>query len=486
MSDAIIDATRANDDGGDPVRLAPSSVDAGSRDVGSEATRRLCAAVHLDRQLRWEILDWLAGAEYRAIGVSPGVDLVTVARHALHASQRALRRDRTLAAIIAAALLGALLTPLTLIVGALACWGIVVRERWVARYRVVGQHLREHFNPDVADPSLTSFWERRLDELRQAQRGNVTVFSGFSPFRGSGSVIGGWSFSLSLERGKDRDTHRREPQEVQVADLYDFVTDRLDRLEIENLRVTDRLLVDGLGIRKDERFLDEPASQPRPAATTDVIAQLRERPERAVRYYTCVRVVDWDGELVLSIFLRLRKIAKSLFAEANYVLLTPLGSRIRRVDDFAATPVPRDVAHLVSEATVAAPGICAFAPFRAFSWLHRGQPGHRAQRRMVERQPAWDYGAPTAIRERLAADRYQQYFQWLDEQMYVKLIEREILAAIGDFLDAKGIDTSELREQRSTILNAGVVISGDVNAQSVAVGSGARASVVDMARKQAA
>jgi len=45
-----------------------------------------------------------------------------------------------------------------------------------------------------------------------------------------------------------------------------------------------------------------------------------------------------------------------------------------------------------------------------------------------------------------------------------------------EFLDDHNIDTSDLKERQTTILNSGVIVQGgDVNAESLAVGPGAEA-----------
>ena len=68
---------------GDGVSANGHGVHAPGARERSEATRYLCAAVHLDRgfkgspgtQLRRQVLDGLMGDSIHAIGTSPGVDL---------------------------------------------------------------------------------------------------------------------------------------------------------------------------------------------------------------------------------------------------------------------------------------------------------------------------------------------------------------------------------------------------------------------------
>jgi hypothetical protein len=71
---------------------------------------------------------------------------------------------------------------------------------------------------------------------------------------------------------------------------------------------------------------------------------------------------------------------------------------------------------------------------------------------------------------------YRRYFQRLDREMYVKTLEQRLLDAIIQFLDEHNVDVSDLVERQTTILNNGVMLSGGtIQAESLAVGTGARA-----------
>jgi hypothetical protein len=55
------------------------------------------------------------------------------------------------------------------------------------------------------------------------------------------------------------------------------------------------------------------------------------------------------------------------------------------------------------------------------------------------------------------------------------------------FLDAHGIDTSDLEERQTAVLNNGVIVTGgELRAQSLAVGQQARGTVVEAAKRAVA
>jgi hypothetical protein len=67
--------------------------------------------------------------------------------------------------------------------------------------------------------------------------------------------------------------------------------------------------------------------------------------------------------------------------------------------------------------------------------------------------------------------------------MYVKLVQQRILDLVTEFLDKRNIDTSDLKERKTSIMNNGVIVSGgSIQAKSMAVGVGARA-LADQALK---
>ena len=98
------------------------------------------------------------------------------------------------------------------------------------------------------------------------------------------------------------------------------------------------------------------------------------------------------------------------------------------------------------------------------------------KRREIKHNPLYDYGIAQSIRQMVSSPRFAHYFQRLDQEMYVKIIEREMLDTIIEFLDDHNIDTSDIKERQTTILNQGVIVQGgDVQAESLAVGAGAQA-----------
>lgn len=454
----------------------------------SDATRHLCAAAHLERGIRARpgrpfrrsILDAVGRHPYRAIGASPGVDLAEVIAHCRAANRRKALRDAVLTLLALLAVSAVVLADssaervLVALCVAVVAWEVVYAEMAVSAYRIVAPRLlRGSVAADVDD-------DPRLDDVRAAASGNVTVYSGFSPFVGSGAELGGWSFALDADRGRRELGRVLPPRAFTLEGLYAHVTHALERLSVPGIAIDDQVHVDGKEIREDRRFLDGPLERPRVTADVDLLASILNGSDEHVRHYKRIRVIAWRGELVLSVFLRFTLVRSTLFAEVNYFLLPPLQEHYRQADRIERSPTWLHKARLARAALLATPWTWLTAPGAATDFVRGPWNEWRARRRWrreVVHNPAFDYGAAPTPRETTSSRNFRQFFQKLDSEMYQKVIERQILDAIITFLDEHDIDTSDLKERETAILNNGVIVTGgSVRADSLAVGQRARAS----------
>lgn len=455
----------------------------------SEATRYLCAAAHLDRglkgqpgtQLRQQVIDSLMVDEIHAIGTSPGLDLRQVVREVERAAQRKLIRDVALSVLlILAFVLGVLSTSLAvlLLFFVLACEVIHV-EAWIATYSVVARRmLGGQFQPDHGS-SAGGRLQHILDEIDAAQSGNVTVYSGFTPFVGVGYEHGGWSFSVNISEGAKTLGVPQTPKPFDLTELYSYVAADVEALGIPNVTLEDRLYADGRRVAEDKALLADRLRRPATSVSAAAVAAAVGEAGEHVRYYKVIRVVGWGGELVLSIFLRFIKVERSLFAEASYFLLPPLNEACHVVDRIQPVPSGRDNVRLFWESALATPLLWVRAPRAVVGSMMapiRYEWQVARMRRQAAANPDFDYGATTSVRDEQKSTNYRQYFQQLDRDLYVKVVERQLLDSLFNFFDAHGIDTSEMRQRGSTILNNGVMMSGGViQAENIAVGAGAQA-----------
>ncbi len=420
-----------------------------------QPTRQLCLALHLNDDLLREASREVIDRPGRGIAPSFGIDLGTVVRHALLARRRMWLRDALLTALsllLFPQLMVFVVTQDKYLLGPIAVslllgW-IVVAVDGVSRKQIAARQLSPEGFEHHRQPRLTHAEERKILALQALDRGNVTAYGGYFPFVGSGSPVGGWSFALSVLKGREGiDGVRQAPHPFELAELYEAVRLEVDKLGIEGVHVEDRLYVDGEQAARDPRF--RTTSTPAHligSVTTDELDDMIRTPERINRVYRCLRIYGWGGEYVLSIYLNFTRTGRGLFAETRYFLLLPtkeedLGGResLRKSIPALIRAIPR-----------------TFGALRDLSQTTASEPN------------AW--GATTSLRELAQSKQYRRYFQQLDRDMTSKIVERQLLDTITEFLRDRNIDTFEIEERQTAILNNGLIVSGTLNAESLAVG----------------
>jgi hypothetical protein len=445
----------------------------------TEATRLMCTAAYLDPTFAQDVVDEIVHERHRAVQIPTGVDIATVAKHCLAACRQKILRDGllTLDVILTIVLFLVKGSGLWLAVGFLLGWAIVLWDTWSATYLVVVKRLNPrdfatHHAPTPTDPQLTL----RIEELARDQRGNLTVYSGFMPFSGAGLKLeGDWSFLIDLCRGHgDIFGDRSTPSELNVTELYAEVARALATLEMPNLEIRDRLFVNGSDVRDDPQLLPDPLGPPRAWVELDALSQYVVSPTHQIRHYRCIEVVDWRGELVMSLFLRFAISNGRLFCELNKFVLVPLKEELHRLDHMGGGIQLRDVVRMVGRSAAATPGLSLRAPRVFFRPLSRSMEAASAARQVAQ-DPFYDYGAQVTALDRVRSTQYRRYFQRLDKEMYDKFLERTVFDSLVVVLERHGIDTAELVERSATIINNGVMAKeANISGDNVAVGRGAK------------
>ena len=468
-------------------QVAPGQDSRQGQPPQSETTRYLCTAPHLDDRYARRVVDEVVVDPHRAVVPSLGIDMGIVLRHCFAARRRQNVRDGLIAMILIAALPVILdyrnAPGLRVVLILVAAAGLVAfTDRWISRYRITRQLTRERFGLDEGPP-VTAAESAQVAEALAAQQGDISVYGTYRPFVGSGFSRGGWSFAINLARGKESPGSqvRLEPLPFEVEEFYREVERDITASGLDGLTVENRLLVDGQNIRDDPRFLPEREGRPVTQIGPDELLELTRRPEPLNRPYQCIRLQTWDGDLVLSVFVNFTKRGTVLLAEVQHYLLAPLQPEYRQADRLASWSLGQRLRTELRYAPGAVTRTMIRAPFRMTRLIVRTGLGWRTERaalRHIRSDPEYNFGAMTSVRELAQARHYRRYFQQVDRDLNTKFIDRQVLDTIMDFLDSHNIDTSQFQEQRSMILNNGLLVSGgEFKAGSVAVGEQARAGM---------
>jgi hypothetical protein len=477
------------------LRLSGDEPNCAAEITGIDSTRYLCAGAHLDRTFRLGVIESLVEERHRAVEIPVGVDIEAVVRHALLAERRLLGRNLLLLPVF---LLGAfylisfatqdsytrqlsnVMYALWLIAAVIVFFENLAKSSTLRSLRKGGNGVSYRGTGTSSQPS----------PLACEGEGNLVVYSGFSPFVGAGYEIGGWSFVIRLDSQKQDLGVRLEPIPFKDSELYAHMRSRLEELELKELQIKDKLYVNGQDVREDVRFMPDPMAPPKRKIDRSIVDAFEDDPSQAVRHYMGIHLIQWKGEVVVSCFLRINQQGYHLFVEASYFLLPPVKEDYYSVDALPPDVSARELFGFASSSIISGPVLCAIAPFAIWAKVNeawRRSAARNATEQMIKQNHSFDYGCRSTIRSIAASTNYRRYFQKLDKEMGVKLVARCVLDSLVDFLDGKNVDTSEIKERTSVILNNGVIVSGgSIQAETFTAGQGAISKVTQSMGRTAA
>ncbi|MFE6361324.1 hypothetical protein ACFVP3_15135 [Streptomyces sp. NPDC057806] len=381
---------------------------------------------------------------------------------------------------------------LAVIGGGVWAYWVMAREELDVDRRLRGSLRRENFVPESGPaPAPAESWAiAAVGAVAKAQSGNVTVYSGFSPFVGQGVRQSQWSLSLPL-------LPERPGTPLTGFDTWDVVERLRSRLReaavrhataapppdggpsLAALEVEDRVFVSGTRIAGDPRFLPAlirtPAARLPEAAVRDIALD----PQGAARHCLAAHLPLWGGAVVPSQLLHIAVVGRTLHLHCDRHVLTPLRPDLRGVDLLPDALTSAHRAGLLLSALRRSGGALFGSPRAVLGDALREWGAPRRQRRersAAKTDPAFDRGARLSIREHAMSTEYLDHFQRVDAERAFAALDRHALAAVRDFLDEHGVDTTDFRTQTQTILNHGVLQTGGVSVVgNQAVGQGARA-----------
>ncbi|MGW6443440.1 hypothetical protein [Lentzea sp. NPDC055074] len=368
----------------------------------------------------------------------------------------------------------------------LGMYALVVWSEWQTRQTLLSELTRAAFRPESAPPLPASqaWLTDRLAAIDETERGNVTVYDGFTPFIGHGPLVSTWSFALPSLR-PDSEAGAESVVALDAVDLVAHVRDRLAGIGVEpdelpGLFLTERAFVSGNALTMHPALLPERDQPPLPSLPVEDLSRLAARPHGSARHYLCAQVPSWGGEVVASTFLHFSTDGRLLYLQCDRTVLGPLWQQYHDVDRISPVLTAGAIGRILARAASGLAGGVPRAPFRVlrdatFHW--RWQRHRTVERAIAEQDLGYSYGARFSVREEATDTNYHNYFQKTDAAKHLKLIERHVLAALLDFLDERGVDTTEFRNRQMTILNQGVIQTGGIShVGNQAIGSEATAT----------
>jgi hypothetical protein len=355
---------------------------------------------------------------------------------------------------------------------AVLIFGVLLADQLVVRFLVFQRFRRDAFVVDGR--TSPSEWERRLRGLGlegfrlplgrvaaaeeavpdPGSTADVVVHREFSPFVGAGIPLHQKVITLPL----DASGEHTDPRSISVVELQHHVGAAIDRLKatsslgpgrrLENLTQreqvlvpADRLVVDHASVPEVLRDLDHPPVGRLP------VEQARALADSAVewaRYYRCFRVESWDRDLTTSCYLHVGTDQRMLYLEWQFLALLPIAPEFRAIDRHRDSAI-----RLLGDTLLELWTLPATLFRRTASVFRRFKPLPQDLNEVV---PA-KYGADRSLRELAQADRVQSYFQDVDVERYVRILDATLFRAVGEYLQDHGYSVVEFMKLADPVVN---------------------------------
>ncbi|MBB5873455.1 hypothetical protein F4553_006889 [Allocatelliglobosispora scoriae] len=350
---------------------------------------------------------------------------------------------------------------------------------------------------DVVDRGHVSPRGRAATRARQIENANVLIYardrahSVLGPFVGAGHRIMRWTTSpVNVALRSESDT---APKEVDVIELHEALATAARGLELPSLQCEHRLYIDGRSLADLPELHEGRPEEAWLTATADefVLRRVAE-PQKYQRGYLCLKTVDSDGDVVVTMFVR-AMLERDLLQIEVSVHALPEVTWPKAADD-GTGPVLLTSRRWLSTTTPPTPGI-RVPPRRAHAAWRGIKEGSKAfwatrtgrvsrcaaaatapvrhavagwvEGRTVARDE-FDFGAETSLREFLAMNQRLHYNALIDMMAQAERLQHRLVHEVDAYLRSCGIDTLDFTSRSITLitnnfndLQAGAVTFGN-------------------------
>jgi hypothetical protein len=335
--------------------------------------------------------------------------------------------------------------------------------------------------------SAKNFQASRPDR-KAADQHNLIVYRGYDPFSMFGLSFGNWILTADAERPSKGD-HRECPSPVDIGKIEEKLIETIQHSTECDIEHEWLYFVQGSNIP----VAIKPSGAYRPPShISDKLYKLFEAAESSpVRRYLWIKKSMWSEQVIISYFIRIIRNGADLSIEINGSILPPPGAAYRWVDNIGLETFRVMFGDLIASIFIGT----FMMPISMLWFLGKindvteaiFNTKEKEILRSIEDNPNFDFGAPPSLRQRAVDHGAVSYFQRMDRRVAETAFNSRIVRTFIDCLDECGIDTSELREQRMTLLNQGILIQGgEINADNIATGVGAKiTATVNRVKSQA-
>lgn len=466
-----------------------------------EATRYLSAATQINIDYARNVVERVVNERFKALAPTFGVDVPVVVKWAMKALHTRSIRDYSLTVLLALQSFSVVLYILwwreawIFLLCLLAAAWIVTSWEYHERIHnsVIGKMLRNRFKPEEAPHPPREADRERLRAVAERRDGNLVVFSGHSAFIGSGDLIYRKRLLLDIVGRKDSSgLPDGQLEKFTSNDLHAAILEAFDRehglgKNLNNIKAYERLFVNGLHVQNNQNLLPDPLRPPPTSVDGAFLHAAAVNPSPEARTYVCIEMPGWQGQLVVTLFIRAVYAGRSLFVEWTFRVLPPIRDQFLNIDKLHELPRRIQLRNSLAFGLRTLVPALLGSPIHAYSsWIRPriAKRHHSRSSYAIRKGYIFDYGARSSIREDASGTRRQHYFLARDETMYVLLAQQTLIRAVQDFLTEHGVDLGQFEDQVKVLVEQSINYNiGDISDSSgVVIGNNSSATVSDSSK----
>jgi hypothetical protein len=364
--------------------------------------------------------------------------------------------------------------------GLLAAWAVAMVDAGVARARARTIRDSPRRIRDLAPPP-PGWLIDRLEPFDSPERVNFYVYDCGLRFVhtlvGNGEPVHEWQISIDIGQGKlkpGKAEEREKPQPVEVLELHEALRASAALAGVSGLWCGYRVYADGRFLLRDGRLPEDRPDGP-PLTRVSRAEQLEGliRVDERRRTYLCMQIDNWNGDLMVTLFVRAEVTAGILYLYSKVYVLPGIEEPmpVRKLPRHA----PEAVGRAMATAGIRFVPLLLWSPVRCLGFL--ADPWWRWMRRTYERYTVrrgahFDFGAKWSLREALVFGQQLQFNARDDLMRDLYVLESRLAKALKDHLDRLNIDTSSIEKTITAI-----IISQQMtfNAKNIKIGGDGRA-----------
>lgn len=296
---------------------------------------------------------------------------------------------------------------------------------------------------------------------------NICIFSDKKPFIGSGIISKIFSFVLPIDKAKKSMINESSIIDFSENEIYNSIQESLSK----NSNTFQKLYINGTLVNNDNNLLSAIDTG---KLEKKIWQEYSKKNNNIIRRYICISNISESEEVQTNFFIRFVKQDTNLFVELTSTLLLPVSSKYRIIEQLSQKiSFIRFV--IILQTSMMSSIINIFKSLSygfnfIFSLNERIFEKNRIKTQ-IEENPFFDYGEKSTLREDISDVSLNTFYNLMDEQQLSKQIEKSFFIHLVKFLDSKNIDTFELTQQETTIINHGLIMSGgEFKAENMALG----------------